>query len=213
MDPDRLNDMPARELIAQLASGDPIPGGGSAAALAGAMGAALIEMVVALTVGRPAAADHESELSQIAVAATGLRSELLNLVELDAFAYDAVVRARRLPRATDREREARAVQVAAATREATRAPLQTARLAEGVIALAERLAPIGSRNAISDVGVGALLAITALRGGVLNVRINLPSLDAGDPLREEAETEVQRLLDGLDERERAIRRQVEDAIG
>jgi formiminotetrahydrofolate cyclodeaminase len=213
MDPDRLNDLPARQLIERLASGDPIPGGGSAAALAGAMGAALIEMVVTLTVGRPAAADHESELTQIAVAATGLRSELLNLVELDAFAYDAVVRARRLPRETDLEREARAVQVAAATREATRAPLQTARLAERVLALAERLAPIGSRNAVSDVGVGALLAVTSLRGGVLNVRINLPSLDPGDPVRDEAETEVTRLLDGLEERERTIRRQVEDAIG
>ena len=213
MDPDRLNDLPARQLIERLASGDPIPGGGSAAALAGAMGAALIEMVVTLTVGRPAAADHESELTQIAVAATGLRSELLNLVELDAFAYDAVVRARRLPRETDREREARAVQVASATREATRAPLQTARLAERILALAERLAPIGSRNAVSDVGVGALLAVTSLRGGVLNVRINLPSLDPGDPVRDEAETEVTRLLDGLEERERTIRRQVEDAIG
>jgi formiminotetrahydrofolate cyclodeaminase len=213
MDPDRLNDLPARQLIERLASGDPIPGGGSAAALAGAMGAALIEMVVTLTVGRPAAADHESELTQIAVAATGLRSELLNLVELDAFAYDAVVRARRLPRETDLEREARAVQVAAATREATRAPLRTARLAERVLALAERLAPIGSRNAVSDVGVGALLAVTSLRGGVLNVRINLPSLDPGDPVRDEAETEVTRLLDGLEERERTIRRQVEDAIG
>ena len=213
MDPDRLNDLPARQLIERLASGDPIPGGGSAAALAGAMGAALIEMVVTLTAGRPAAADHEAELTQIAVAATGLRSELLTLVELDAFAYDAVVRARRLPRETDLEREARAVQVAAATREATHAPLQTARLAERVLALAERLAPIGSRNAVSDVGVGALLAVTSLRGGVLNVRINLPSLDPRDPVRDEAETEVTRLLDGLEERERTIRRQVEDAIG
>ena len=188
-------------------------GGGSAAALAGAMGAGLLRMVVALTSGRPAAAEDERELTEIAMGAANCQSELLNLVELDAVAYDGVIRARRLPRATDLERETRAVQVAAATREATRAPLQTARLAEQVLSLAERLAPIGSRNAISDAGVGALLAVAALRGAVLNVQINLPYLDADDALRTIAIDELERLLGGLDERERAIREQVEGQLG
>jgi formiminotetrahydrofolate cyclodeaminase len=213
MNADRLNDLPARELIERMATGDPIPGGGSAAALAGAMGAGLMRMVVALTSGRPAAAEHESVLTEIAVAAATCQSELLNLVELDSVAYDGVIRARRLPRETDVERQARAVQIAAATREATRAPLQTARIAEQVLALGERLAPIGSRNAISDVGVGALLASAALRGAVLNVQINLPGLDSDDPLHTEAADEVARLLDGLDARERSIRGRVEAAIG
>jgi len=213
MDPSRLNDLPAPELIERMASGDPIPGGGSAAALAGAMGAGLLRMVVALTSGRPAAAEDEPELTEIAMAAANCQSELLNLVELDAVAYDGVIRARRLPRATDLERDARAVQVAAATREATRAPLQTARLAEQVLSLAERLAPIGSRNAISDAGVGALLAVAALRGAVLNVQINLPYLDADDALRTIAIDELERLLGGLDEREHAIREQVEGQLG
>ncbi len=213
MDPSRLNDLPAPELIERMASGDPIPGGGSAAALAGAMGAGLLRMVVALTSGRPAAAEDERELTEIAMGAANCQSELLNLVELDAVAYDGVIRARRLPRATDLERETRAVQVAAATREATRAPLQTARLAEQVLSLAERLAPIGSRNAISDAGVGALLAVAALRGAVLNVQINLPYLDADDALRTIAIDELERLLGGLDERERAIREQVEGQLG
>jgi formiminotetrahydrofolate cyclodeaminase len=213
MNADRLNDLPARELIERMATGDPIPGGGSAAALAGAMGAGLMRMVVSLTAGRPAAAEHETVLTEIAVAAATCQSELLNLVELDAVAYDGVIRARRLPRDTDLEREARAVQIAAATREATRAPLQTARLSEQVLALGERLAPIGSRNAISDVGVGALLASAGLRGAVLNVQINLRSLGPDDPLHREAADEVARLLGGLDARERALREQVEGAIG
>ena len=213
MDPSRLNDLPAPELIERMATGDPIPGGGSAAALAGAMGAGLLRMVVALTSGRPAAAEDERELTEIAMAAANCQSELLNLVELDAVAYDGVIRARRLPRETELERETRAVQVAAATREATRAPLQTARLAEQVLSLAERLAPIGSRNAISDAGVGALLAVAALRGAVLNVQINLPYLDADDALRTIAIDELERLLGGLDERERAIREQVEGQLG
>jgi formiminotetrahydrofolate cyclodeaminase len=213
MDGDRLNDLPARELLQRLATSEPIPGGGSAAALAGAMAASLVQMVVALTSGRPAAAGKEDELTEIAVAAAACQSELLNLVELDATAYDAVIRARRLPRASDLERQTRAAQVAAATREATRAPLQTARLAEQVLALAERLAPIGSRTAISDVGVGALLAVAAVRGALLNVRINLPSLDADDPLRGVATDGMARLADGLDTRERAIRERVEELIG
>jgi formiminotetrahydrofolate cyclodeaminase len=213
MDPHRLNDLPAPELIERMATGDPIPGGGSAAALAGAMGAGLLRMVVALTSGRPAAAGDEKELAEIAIGAASCQSELLNLVELDAVAYDGVIRARRLPRATDLERQTRDVQVAAATREATRAPLQTARLAEQVLSLAERLAPIGSRNAISDAGVGALLAAAALRGAVLNVQINLPYLDADDALRTIATDELERLLGGLDERERAVREQVEGHLG
>ena len=210
---DRITDLPARELIERLATSEPIPGGGSASALAGAMGAALVRMVVALTSGRPAAADAEDQLAEIAVAAANCQSELLNLAELDAIAYDAVVQARRLPKETDRERQMRAVQVAAATREATRAPMHTARLAARVLDLAERLAPIGNRNAISDVGVAALLAAAAIRGAALNVRINLPYLDDEEPLRDEAATEVDRLLAGLEGHERAIRDAVEGRIG
>ena len=210
---DQITELPARQLIERLASSAPIPGGGSASALAGAMGAALVQMVVALTTGRPAAAEFEAELTEIAAAAAVSQSELLNLAELDAVAYDAVVRARRLPKESDREREARAVQVAAATREATRAPMHVARIAETVLELAERLAPIGNRNAVSDVGVAGLLAAAAVRGAVLNVRINLPYLDPDEPLRDEASAEVDRVLAGLDERERAIRDAVEARLG
>jgi len=206
---ERITELPVRELIERLATSEPIPGGGSAAALAGAMGAALVRMVVALSSGRPGAAESEPELTEIAVAAANCQSELLNLAELDAAAYDAVVKARRLPKETDLERQARSVQVAAATREATRAPMQTARVADTVLDLAERLAPIGNRNAVSDVGVAALLAAAAIRGAALNVRINLPYLDADEPLRDEAAAEVDPLLARLDERERAIRGAVE----
>jgi formiminotetrahydrofolate cyclodeaminase len=210
---DQISELPARELVERLASGEPIPGGGSASAMAGAMGAALVQMVVALTSGRPGAAESEGELTEIAVAAATCQSELVNLADLDAAAYAEVVRARRLSKETERDREARAVQVAAATREATRAPMQAARLAATVLDLAERLAPIGNRNAISDVGVAALLAAAAVRGAALNVRINLPYLDVEEPLRDEAAGEVDRLLAGLDERERAIRDAVEARLG
>ena len=209
---DRLTDLTVTGLIERLATSDPIPGGGSAAAVAGGMAAALVRMVVALTTGRPIAAEHEPELVDIDAGARAAQVDLLRLAEEDAAAYDAVVRARRLPRDSDAEREARQEQVDRATREATRVPLETAAAAAKVLALAERLAPFGNRNAISDVAVGALLAATAVRGAALNVRINVPYLPEDDPLRAEAEDALEPLLGDLDEREEAVRTLVEERM-
>lgn len=199
---ERLTELTVRALIERLATRDPAPGGGSAAALAGAMGAALVRMVVELTAARTESADAAAELTEIGRAATTWQSELLNLAEVDANAYSAVAEARRLPRGTELEREARDVQVAAAMREATRAPLATVRAATAVLELAERLAPIGTRHAISDVSVGGMLATTAARGAALNVRINLPYVNDED-LRADATTTLE-LLTALADRERAL---------
>jgi formiminotetrahydrofolate cyclodeaminase len=209
---DRLTDLTVTGLVDRLATSDPIPGGGSAAAVAGAMAAALVRMVVALTTGRPIAADHERELADVEAAAAAAQADLLRLAQEDAAAYDAVVRARRLPRATDAERERRQAQVVHATREATRVPLRTAVAAATALELAERLAPFGNRNAVSDVAVGALLAATAIRGAALNVRINVPHLPEDDALRTEAEGVLEPLLGTLDARERAVRDLVEERM-
>lgn len=209
----RLTNLPTRELIERLATSDPIPGGGSASALAGAMGAALVHMVVALTAGRAAAAGNEETLDAIGSEAVAAQSDLLRLAELDAVAYDAVVRARRLPKETELERQSRDTQVHQATREATISPLETVRRAADVLGLAERLAPIGNGNAVSDIGVGALLAVAAMRGAALNVRINLPYLADDDPLREDATAQLHALTDRLDDRERDVRRAVEARLG
>lgn len=213
MSNDPLSSLPARELIERLSSSAPIPGGGSAAALAGAMGAALVHMVVELTAGRPAAEGHEATLEAARTDATRLRDALLDLAETDAAAYDAVVTARRLPRDTEEQRAVRVARVADATRAATEAPLATARAAAEVLSLAETLAPIGNRHAISDVGVAALLAVTALRGAALNVRINLPFLEPDDALGPAAAAELEALESDLDDRERAVRSAVEDRLG
>lgn len=199
----RLTELTVREMVERLATTDPVPGGGSASALAGAMAAALVRMVVSLTVDRAVALDPASQLGRIATAATTWQSELLNLAELDANAYAAVVQARRLPRGTDLERQTREVQVAAAVREATRAPMQTLRAAAAVLELAEELAPIGSTRAISDVGVAAMLGAASARGAALNVQINLP--DVTDPaLRADAQQTLDALLPGLEPRMRGI---------
>jgi len=209
----RLSELTVQELLERLATKDPVPGGGSAAALGGAMGAALVQMVVALTAGRPAAAANEDALKEIQLRGATLTSELLRLSELDAAAYAAVVTARRLPRETEVEQLARTRQIEAATREATAIPLEVTRRADEVLALAERVAPIGNRNAVSDVGVAALLAAAAMRGAAMNVRTNLPYLPASEPLRDEAAREVDRLLADIDERERRIRGAVMERHG
>lgn len=209
---ERLTELTVRRLVERLATRDPVPGGGSAAALAGAMGAALISMVVELTVGRQATDADDATLTELGVAATGWQSELLNLAELDANAYNAVVMARRMPRETDIERQARSVQIDAAVREATRIPLTTARVSSEVLGLAERIAPIGSRNAISDAGVAALLAAAAVRGAALNVEINLPYVVNDDELRRSATEELATLLATLDDRERAVRHAVAERL-
>jgi formiminotetrahydrofolate cyclodeaminase len=209
----RPSDLTVSAFIEELASDAPTPGGGSASALAGAMGAALVQMVVALTTRRADAVEVEDDLRELELAAAGFQSELLQLVEIDAAAYGSVIAARRLPRETERERELRRAQIDAAVREATRSPLTIADRADAVLKLAERLAPIGSRNAISDAGVAGLLAAAALRGAALNVRINLPSLPEDEPLRRDAGERVDELLIGLDEREAALRAAVAERLG
>jgi formiminotetrahydrofolate cyclodeaminase len=196
-----LSDLSARELVARLATHEPIPGGGSAAALAGAMGAALVAMVAELTIGRPDATERDAELRELRDNANSHRERLLQLADDDANAYDAVVRARRLPRESESDKEQRRQAVDAAMVEAAAVPLQTAQVAAVVLDLAARIAPIGNRNAVSDAGVAAQLAATAVRGAILNVRINLPYLPDGAAVSAEAPAELARLTAAADEGE------------
>jgi formiminotetrahydrofolate cyclodeaminase len=188
-----LSDLSVRDLTDRLASQAPVPGGGSAAALGGAIAAALVGMVAELTIGRAGYERHDEAARAARHQATELRLELLDLADRDAVAYGEVSAARKLPRGTDEERAHRTRELRRAMLEAARIPLQTARVAREVLDLAVRIAPIGNRNAISDAGVAAQLATAAVRGAILNVRINLPSLPADEPLRAEAPRELAEL--------------------
>jgi formiminotetrahydrofolate cyclodeaminase len=192
-DSTQLTDLPVHAFLERLGSSHPVPGGGSAAALAAAMGAALVAMVAELTIGRPAYAEHEATITELRTGATERQAELLALAQQDADAYGVVVQARRLPKESEAEVAARSAALAAAMREAARIPLRVAVVAAEVLGLAERIAPIGNRNAVSDAGVAAQLATAGLRGAVLNVRINVPYLAADDPLRASAPAEIERL--------------------
>lgn len=169
-----------QEFLGALASEAPTPGGGTAAAVAGAMGAALAGMVATLTLSREKYAQAHDAVRPIAEAATAARTELLVLARRDAEAYDAVVAARRLPRESEEQKTSRARAVAAATRQAAEIPMETARLAVRLLESLPELVEKGNPNAASDAGAAALLLEAATEAALLNVSINLSGAEDPD---------------------------------
>jgi glutamate formiminotransferase/formiminotetrahydrofolate cyclodeaminase len=172
-----LREMTLSEFAERLASREPTPGGGSASALAGAMAAGLVAMVARNTAANPNFDDRATALEKTATEADILREELLGLVDDDAAAFDRVMAAIRLPRETPELKAARSREIQASYKAAIEPPLRVCRDAAGVLALAGRVAEQGNPNAVSDAGVAALLAASALEGAALNVEINLGSID------------------------------------
>ncbi len=159
-----------------LAAGTAAPGGGSAAAYAGAMGAALCAMVARLTVNKKAYKDVEEQMWALAEQAESLRAALTAGVEEDAAAFGEVMAAFKLPKASEEEQAARAAAIETATLHAAEVPLESARRALAVIGLAVQAAELGNTNAISDAASGAALGRAALTAASLNVRINAVTL-------------------------------------
>lgn len=174
-----LRELTLAGFLERLAAGTPTPGGGSAAALGGALGGALLQMVCRLTIGRDEARPHEAALGALLGQAADLENRLLDLVDEDAAAYDEVMQALRLPKGTEDEKAARRMALRRANLAATDSPLRAAEACHALLGLAAELAATGNRNALSDIGSAAQLAQAGLRGAVMNVRINLPGL--GDP--------------------------------
>jgi glutamate formiminotransferase/formiminotetrahydrofolate cyclodeaminase len=158
--------------IDELASGAPTPGGGSAAALAGALAAALVAMVARLTIGRKAYAAVEAQAREILAEAEQLRGELRRLIDDDARAYDGVGRAYKIPK--DDPSRARAVDDALLA--AARPPAEVVKHARRVLALAQTIEQIGNKNAMSDARVAGMLARTAIDGATENVNANLAGM-------------------------------------
>ena len=182
--------------MSSVAGPTPTPGGGSVAAHAGALGAALAQMVSGLTVGKKKYAAVEDEMKQIALQASALRRSLAALVEKDARSYDAVRAAYQLPSDSEQQQAARSIAIRHALIGAAEVPLETARTAVEVAALAAALAERGNSNAVTDACVSALLAEAACKGAVLNVRINVAALDEEGTVRgAELASEARRLID------------------
>ena len=189
----------AGELLERLGSSEPTPGGGAAAAVAGALGAALVQMTANLTVGRRRFAEIEDQARRIAQRAATLRQRLALLADADAQAFERVSAAYKLPRADDVQKNARLEAIQLALVSAAEVPLETARLCAEVLAVADEAAPILNPAVISDVMVGGLLAEAALRSAAVNVEINLASMTSTVAI-ERLSRELDNARSGIDER-------------
>jgi formiminotetrahydrofolate cyclodeaminase len=168
------------KFLDDLASAAPTPGGGSAAAVIGASGAALVSMVCNVTLGKKGQEAAASEMRAILEESERLRVRLTAMAAEDIAAFDGLMAAYRLPKSSEEEKAQRTVAIQAGLRAATRTPLDCARACAQVIALAARAGQHGYSGVISDAGVGVLAAHAALRSAALNVYINAPALQDRD---------------------------------
>ena len=167
-----LKDTSIELFLDDLASRNPTPSGGSAAAVMGAMGAALVSMVCNLTIGRTQYRDFEEELKSVLTKAEGLRRDLIKMIEEDMQAFDGVMRAYRMPRLTKDGTATRAQVIQTALKTATLVPMRCCRACGEVIILGRVVGDKGNRNVVSDAGVATVAAYAALRSAALNVFTN-----------------------------------------
>ena len=171
------------DFLKQLSSDAPAPGGGSASALAGALAAALVNMVANLTRGKEKFAEVEDEMVKLAQDAEDIRQQLMSLMEEDTKAFQQVMSAFRLPKETENEKKQRQDKIQEAMIYAAEVPLKTAQTALKVLELAQIAAEKGNPNAASDAGVATLLAWAAVEGAALNVKTNLGFIKDKSALR------------------------------
>ncbi len=172
----RLIDKPVSHFLDELASSAPAPGGGSVAALSGALGAALISMVCNLTLGKRGYEEVQGDIEDLLAQAEALRKELTDLLEADVAAYTAYSQAAKLPRETEEQKAVRSEAMQNALKNATLVPMRIAEAAVKVMDLCMPVAEKGNKFAVSDAGVAVLMAEASLRSAALNVLINLGTL-------------------------------------
>lgn len=168
-----LVDLTVKEFLNKVAGSDPVPGGGSIAALNGAIASALAAMVANLTIGKKNYEEHEELMSHIASLALREKDVFVADIDRDSEAYDAVFACFKMPKATDEEKAARSAAIQEATRHAALIPMEVARKALEVMPVIADIARLGNRNAITDACVAMMAARSAVLGALLNVRINL----------------------------------------
>lgn len=193
------------DFLDELASSSPAPGGGSVAALAGALAAALSSMVCNLTIGKEKYKAVEKEIEDVLVQSEKLRTQLTKLVDADTEAFNLVMQALKMPKDTEEQKIVRQQRLQQAFKAAASTPLKTAQTCEKVLDVALLVAQKGNTNSITDAAVSALLAKTGVDSAVYNVRINLGSIKDTqyvettkqelNILQKNAHTKTQQILD------------------
>jgi formiminotetrahydrofolate cyclodeaminase len=198
-----LADLSIKNYLMKTASGDPVPGGGSSAALNAALSAALIEMVAQLTVGRKNFESVDAEMREVAEKASALRQKLIQDIDRDSDAYAQVLRAFQMSKATGEQKAERARTIQEAYRQAALVPLGVARDAVALMELGRTVIAKGNPNAASDGAAGVLAAHMAARTAVYNVKINLGSIKDGKFVSE-LSGEADRIAAEADAKEKEI---------
>ena len=175
-----LYELTLGEFANELGSGSPAPGGGSTAALAGAMSSSLVAMVAKITLRKTNEESKKGALAQIINESEKATRKFLQLIDDDTSAFNEIMESMKLPKDTETEKQARTAAIQAATMHAAEVPLETAQLGIKVLSWTIVLTDIGSKNAISDTGVAALMAHSAVNGAVWNVKINLGAISDSD---------------------------------
>ncbi|MGE5257666.1 MAG: cyclodeaminase/cyclohydrolase family protein [Hyphomicrobiales bacterium] len=198
-----LADLSIRDYLAKTASGDPVPGGGSSAALNAALAAALTEMVAQLTLGRKNFESVDAEMRAVAEKASSLRQKLARNIDRDSDAYALVLKAFQMPKVTETQKAERARAVQEAFQQAALVPLEVARDAVALMDLGRAVIAKGNPNAASDGAAGVLAARMAARTAVYNVKINLGSI-RNEKFVSDLSTEANWLQGEADRKEKEI---------
>ena len=194
----RIKDASIEEFLEGLASKSATPGGGSAAAIMGAMGAALVSMVCNLTLGKKNYESVTEEMAALLPRLEDLRNRLIDMVAADVDAFDQVMAAYGLPKETDTDKQSRSAAIQEALQNATRVPLQCAHACVELIKLSLIAAEKGNKNVISDAGVAVVAAHAALRSAALNVQVNIGTIK-DEAFVTNAARELENLMDGIDQ--------------
>lgn len=164
------------EFIDELASDSPTPGGGSVAALSGALGCALSSMVCNLTIGKEKYKDVEKEMKEVVEKSERLRNELTDLIDRDTNAFNDVIKAFKMPKETEKQKKHRKKAIQEGYKKAASVPLETAEKCREILDVAKIVAEKGNPNSVTDASVCALMAKAGILSAVLNVQINLGSI-------------------------------------
>ncbi|MDG6220500.1 MAG: cyclodeaminase/cyclohydrolase family protein [Candidatus Thermoplasmatota archaeon] len=171
-----LSEKSVKDFLAELSSESPAPGGGSVAALAGALAAGLNSMVANLTIGKDKYAMSQDMMIAVRGRSGVLRGKLVQLVDDDTAAFNKVMDAFKMPKETEEQKKARSDAIQAATKKAAEIPLEVCKISNEILKLTKVVAERGNQNSITDAGAAALMADAAIQIAALNVKINLSSI-------------------------------------